>query len=142
MKAVPVVVNSLFLCGVNFFFIVAGFVAYSVLHPASQLALQLPIAVVGSVLGFVFFDHHCRAKNSLHLRNAQEQLAAYSAAFLWFPLVFVPIHYFTQGYLTALSNVYAVWIFQALTNGVALLLVQSNKRGRLNRDGTEVAAPR
>jgi len=47
----------------------------------------------------------------------------YLLAFGWFPVLFVPLHYVTQGYLTSFANIYNMWLFQAPTNALALAAV-------------------
>ena len=123
MKVLTPAVNGLLLCGVNIFFVLAGFVAFGIFQPGSQLLIQLPIAFGGSVLGFVLVDHAMHLRGWLPLRDGRQRLLTYIAAFVWFPLIFMPLHYFTQGYVSAFSNVASMWFFQAIANGIALLVV-------------------
>lgn len=47
-----------------------------------------------------------------------------AVALLCAPVVFIPMHYVTQGYLTAASNIVAIWIFQAPVNIVAAIVAR------------------
>jgi len=41
---------------------------------------------------------------------------------LWAPLVFVPLHYFTQGYVTSVGNLVALVLYQLPVNLLALFV--------------------
>ena len=45
---------------------------------------------------------------------------AYLMAFFAFGLLFVPLHYVTQGYLTGVENILVSWAFMAPVNAAAL----------------------
>jgi hypothetical protein len=58
----------------------------------------------------------------LSLHGRAEWFWTYLLALLWTPLIFVPLHSVTQGYLTSFSNIIATWLFQLPTNALALLI--------------------
>jgi len=52
--------------------------------------------------------------------NSSEYVWIYVYSLLWGPLIFVPLHYVTQGYLTSAGNIAALFLFQAPINVLAL----------------------
>jgi hypothetical protein len=67
----------------------------------------------------------------LSLADLKELGIAYAAAFLWMPVLFVPLHFTTQGYLTSFGNILSTWLFQLPFNLLALLVAN----GRLIVEG-------
>jgi len=58
--------------------------------------------------------------------------ACFVVSLLWAPLVFVPLHYFTQGYLTSIGNLLTLAVYQFPVNAIALYgasLFQNFKAG-------------
>ena len=106
--------------------------AFHILGVANQVALQLPIAVLLSVGCFWvwIFSFHVLRLRSLQLASSKDLGTCLVLSFLWAPVVFVPLHYFTQGYLTSIGNLVALAVYQLPVNGLALfgsrLLQQSN----------------
>jgi hypothetical protein len=106
--------------------------AFHILGVANQVALQLPIAVLLSVGCFWVwkFSFHVLRLRSLQLASSKDLGTCLVLSFLWAPVVFVPLHYFTQGYLTSIGNLVALAVYQLPVNGLALfgsrLLQQSN----------------
>jgi len=45
-------------------------------------------------------------------------------AFVCAAVVFVPMHYVSEGYVTAAGNVAALWAFQLVANSIALLVAR------------------
>jgi hypothetical protein len=50
-------------------------------------------------------------------------MGTYLTAFVWFFVIFVPLHYLTQGHLTRIENIQAGWFFQAVVNMLALFSI-------------------
>ena len=123
MKTIRVGLHSLVLVVADIAGIAGGaLAAFQILGVANQVALQLPLAVLLSVGCFWAWICSLRV---LRLRNLQivstsELVTCFGLSFLWAPLVFVPLHYFTQGYLTSIGNVVALAFYQLPVNGLAL----------------------
>jgi hypothetical protein len=133
MKMIRVGLHSLVLAVADIAGIAGGaMAAFRILGVANQVALQLPIAVLLSVGCFWAWIYSLQV---LRLRKLQfvstgELGTSFVLSFLWAPLVFVPLHYFTQGYLTSIGNLVALAFYQLPVNGLALFgpwLLQQSK---------------
>ena len=116
--------------------ILAGFGVYYLLRPVNQIAVQAPVAAILSLVAFavwslVFWQPRF---SRIALQGRAEWAGMYFAAFLWSALIFIPLHYSTQGYLTSLGNIVAIWLFQCPVNVLAILaanrLIGLGKTGR------------
>ena len=99
--------------------ILAGFMAYNLMRPANQIAVQLPVAVIVTVVTFA-------AWCAIVFRwvtplKSWEWLWTYFVALPWSVFAFVLVHRATQGYLTSFGNIVALWLFQLAVNPLALL---------------------
>jgi hypothetical protein len=54
------------------------------------------------------------------LKDKRACLMAYLLAFFAFAVIFVPLHYVTQGYWTGVENILVSWAFMAPVNALAL----------------------
>jgi hypothetical protein len=122
MSVFRIIFHALALAALNLAAVLVGFAAYKVLGVGHQLLVQIAVAVLVSVAAFALWYY-------LTLRLTSGRIAlgslgvcvwTYALAFAWFPALFVPLHYFTQGYLTSFANIYYMWLFQAPTNALAL----------------------
>jgi hypothetical protein len=123
MSIIRVVFHSLVLVMADIAGIAAGAVAaFWVLGVPNAVWLQLPIAVVLSVGSFAAWVLLLRACGWPRLQPAdpKELAACLVVSFLWAPLVFVPLHYFTQGYVTGVGNLIALACYQLPVNCLAL----------------------
>jgi hypothetical protein len=77
----------------------------------------------------------------LHLHSTAEKRWAFMASLAWGPVVFVPLHYFTQGYLTSVGNIAALIMFQVPVNAIAMLVVFKVTRQRTTLDLPKGAPP-
>jgi len=123
--------HGLALALLNIAAIIAGFGFYTLFKPANQIAFQAPVAALLSIAAFAGWAWLLRRwpVKGLLWQNRAELAWVYLAALLWSPLIFVPLHYTTQGYLTAVGNIVATWLFQLPVNLLALLAA-----GSLSRD--------
>jgi hypothetical protein len=119
-----VCLHSLVLTGVNLGCIIAGFGVYYLLRPVNQIAVQAPLAAGLTIVVFATWSLLVRwlPVGGLSLHGRAEWFWTYLLALLWTPLIFVPLHFVTQGYLTSFSNIIATWLFQLPTNALALLI--------------------
>lgn len=102
--------------------VLVGFAAYKISGVGAQLAVQLPVAVAISVAAFALWSIIVGRAFSgrINLPGLRAYVWTYAFALGWLPVLFVPLHYATQGYPTAFANIYNMWLFQAPTNALAL----------------------
>lgn len=123
MKIIRVGLHGLVLAMADIVGIAAGAgAAFKILGVRNQIWLQLPIAVV---LSAGFFYAWILALRGLRFRGLQpagskELVACLVVSVLWAPLVFVPLHYFTQRYLTSIGNLVALAAYQLPVNALVL----------------------
>ncbi|MBI4504296.1 MAG: hypothetical protein HY691_02080 [Chloroflexi bacterium] len=119
--------HGLILSLANVVSIIVAFGIYTLVRPANQIALQAPVAAALSVLGFALWvllaGRLAGGGKGLAARN--DFVWAFVSALLWAPAVFVPLHYVTQGYMTSIGNIVALWAFQVPTNLAAMLVARS-----------------
>ena len=122
MRIFKILLHALALAAFNLAAILAGFAFYKISGISNQLAAQIPAAVLLSAFGFaLWYTIAYRVGGErLRLRGLSAYAGAYVAAFAWLPIIFVPLHYVSQGYLTSFANIYYTWLFQALANALAL----------------------
>ena len=133
MKLFRISLNSFILVIANIGAIYCGFIVYHLLKPANQIAVQLPIAVILSIAGYILWNLLLRINffKKFTIKEKHEFIYIYFAALLWVPLVFVPLHYVSQDYLTSFGNIFAIWIFQLPVNLISIVvtfLIVKNKK--------------
>ncbi|HIJ64603.1 MAG TPA: hypothetical protein HPP77_01525 [Candidatus Hydrogenedentes bacterium] len=124
MKLFRILLHGVVLLLANFTGIFAGFMAYNLMKPANQISVQVPVAAALSVLLFVTWSIFVQAfpSKKLVLQGPSEFAWVFLAALVWNPVIFVPVHYVTQGYLTAPGNIVASMAFQLPVNAITLAL--------------------
>jgi hypothetical protein len=131
MKFLRPVMHGLALAAINVGASLVGFAAYKILGVGHQLLVQIAVAVLVTVVAFALW--YCLtlrvASGRIALGSRGAYVWTYALAFAWFPVIFVPLHYVTQGYLTSFANIYNMWLFQAPTNGLALVAAALAARG-------------
>ncbi len=125
MKIFRILLHSLVLAIVNIGSIIVGFYIYAVLRPANQLAVQVPFAMIFSIIAFLLWSVLVRRLPIEHLplQGRNEFGWTFLFALVWSPVIFVPLHFITQGYLTSFGNILGAWLFQIPTNLLAILVV-------------------
>jgi len=122
MKFLRNSLHSFIMVIANLVAIYCGFIVYYLLKPANQIAVQLPVAVILSIVGFALWNLFLRIKllKRFAIREKKELIFIYFAGFVWVPVIFVPLHYITQGYLTSYGNIVAIWLFQLPLNFISI----------------------
>jgi hypothetical protein len=115
---------GLLLSLVNLISIILGFVFYYLFKTPNQIEIQLPIAVLLSCLFFTMNVFLLIKSNKEISMSVFSVIRIYLFSMLWTPVVFVPLHYMTQGYLTSIGNILYTWIFQATTNILVLAMTK------------------
>jgi hypothetical protein len=143
MKTIRVALHSLVLVIADIAGIGGGaMAAFRILGVPNQVWLQVPIAVVlslGCFWAWIFSLRVLRLRALLPV-GAKELVACFAASILWAPLVFVPLHYFTQGYLTSIGNLFALPVYQVPVNALALYGASLLQRSR-SAEGKLVSSP-
>jgi hypothetical protein len=130
MKTLRIGLHSIVLALGCLISILVGFGIYYLLRvnwPVDQLIVQVPVAVVALLLGFASWYQLISRPTLCHLRMASwgEVIAVYLLSLAITPLIFLPLHYLTQGYLTSIDNVLALLYFQIPTHFIAILTAVS-----------------
>jgi hypothetical protein len=97
--------------------------AFHILGVANQVGLQLPVAIlltVGFFCAWIFFLR-VLGLTRLSCASPKECWASWGISILWAPLLFIPLHYFTQGYVTGSGNLIALALYQVPVNILALV---------------------
>ena len=112
---------------------IGAMTAFRMLGVPNQVWLQLPIAVVVSAGCFCAWVLSLRVLRwtGLQPADSKERWACMPVSLLWAPLVFVPLHYLTQGYWTSIGNLVALALYQAPVNALALSGASGLQRGGL-----------
>lgn len=98
--------------------------AYNITGTPNRFSLQVSIAVCTTLAcfcGWVAVVGALRWR-TLRITGACEALWCLTASILWNPVIFFPLHYFTQGYVSSVRNIAALAIYQIPVNAVALIL--------------------
>ena len=131
MKLGRAIIHGFALCVITIGAVAVGFAAYKMVGLRDQIAVQVLVAgivCVGVFAVWGFFAHRVTG-GDLSLADLKELGIAYGAAFLWTPVLFVPLHYTTQGYLTSFGNILAMWLFQVPLNLLALMVANGRLLG-------------
>jgi hypothetical protein len=109
-----------------------GFVAFALAPTTNQLGVQLPVALVVSVGAFAAWVTVVDARGPRQLRFGGRRDAVLAAALAWAvaAVIFVPLHRLATGYVTAFSNLVALWSFQLVANLVVVALADRLGRNR------------
>ena len=146
MTVFRVVAHSFVLMAANCVGLIVGFMVYAALRPVNQIVVQLPIAVLFSVLVFLAWVLLLRNLPfpQLCLQRNPELAWTFVVSLLWLPAVFVPVHYVTQGYLTSAGNIISGLMFQIPVNTIACLVawkITQPKDRQLSSEAAPCASP-
>ena len=139
MRLWPAILHGFALGVITIVAVAVGFAVYNLVGLRDQIAVQVLTAGFVCVVAFAVwgFAVHRLSHGRLSLADLKELGVAYAAALLWTPLLFVPVHYVTQGYLTSFGNILATWLFQVPFNLLALMV--ANGRLTVATDGEDDA---
>lgn len=124
MKILETVLHGFILAVVNMIGIVFGFGVYHFLMRYNQMLMQAPVAAVFSIIVFTTWIVVLKYKNVTRLlpEGKLEFLLVFLFSMAWLPIIFIPLHYVTQGYITSFGNVYVNWLFQIPVNIFIVLI--------------------
>ena len=117
--------------------IILAFGFYSILRSIVTINQRVVQGSIAAILCIIIFALGSLAVSrlpikTLTLQGSSEMIWTYLAAFLWVPVIFMPLHYFTQGYITSFENIIAIWLFQIPVNMLALLISRRIRNSRVN----------
>lgn len=116
-------INSLIMTLTNLGSILLGFAIYYVSGSKNQIAVQVVSACILSILIFMFWHYlSYRFFRKSVMENKKSLALVYFLSLVWTPIIFIPLHYITQGYPTSWDNINGVWMFQVPTNALLLLM--------------------
>lgn len=129
-------VHGFFLTLSNIFAILAGFAITKVTPAIKQLTIQLPVAVLLTLIIFLLVEKLANRFSflSFPLQGKQSWILTYLFSLVCTPFVFIPLHFLTQGYLTSFSNILAIWLFQLPVNFIAIFLTARCLKGKRHSD--------
>jgi len=124
MKNLKLVINSFILSSLNIFSIIISFGIYKmVFQNYDQKAVQLFLSFTLTTLGILFWGFFSAKFLKKQFIGRKYHLAwVYLLSFVWAPIIFVPLHYITQGYITSGENLLSIWLFQVPTNLLTLYI--------------------
>ena len=121
--------------------LMVGFAVYKLVGLRNQIAVQVLAAGIVCVVVFAVWGLvvHRLSRGKLSLTDLKELGVAYAAGFRWAPVLFVPAHFATQGYVTSFGNILETWMFQVPFNLLALMVANGrllgDAAGDTRRDG-------
>ena len=120
MLIIKILLQSLALTLTNIGAILIGFGGYKVIllfRPINQRAVQTPLAILlNIVLFFVWTWLIVQFFSKYRLQSTIEYYLVYFAAGVWSPIILIPVHFLTQGYMTSFANIIVLWMYQVLVN--------------------------
>ncbi|OFW50895.1 MAG: hypothetical protein A2163_11195 [Actinobacteria bacterium RBG_13_35_12] len=124
MRVFKIILHSLILAAVNIVSIIFGFGIYHFFTRYNQMTIQVPIAAIFSIIVFTTWIVIIKYKNisKIFPEGWLQFLLVFLFSLAWILIIFVPLNYITQGYLTSFGNIYLNWIFQIPTNIVIILI--------------------
>lgn len=118
------IVHGFMLALANFSSIIFGFVIYYMIKGPNQIIVQAPIAIVLSCIIFstyLYIYSKTKIGRSKYI-SATSCCMIYIYSLAWSPMIFIPIHFITQGYLTSFENIVYQWLFQIITNIIVIFI--------------------
>jgi hypothetical protein len=118
------IVHGFMLSLANLSSIILGFLIYYIIKAPNQIMIQVPIAIALSCIIFstyvyIYSKTKIGKNKYISIKNCF-MIYIYSLACA--PIIFIPTHFITQGYLTSLENIIYMWLFQAITNIIVIYI--------------------
>lgn len=124
MECMKNIVHGFMLALANFSSIIFGFVIYYMIKGQNQIIIQAPIAIVLSCIIFstyLYIYSKTKIGRDRYI-SATNCYMIYIYSLVWSPIIFISIHYITQGYLTSFENILYQWLFQIITNIIVIFI--------------------
>ena len=126
MALFRIILHGFALSAANIISILAAFGAYQTLRPTHQLVFQVPVAVVLSIAIFLLWMLLVRIPllKFIAIKTFKELSWIFLASLAWGPIIFLPLHHTSQGYLTGSGNIIALFQFQLPVNVLVILVAK------------------
>ena len=111
---------------INIISILGGFLVYHFTQAETQRPIQIISACTFSIVIFILWGFLFRKIfKKKNLKNKKDYLITYISSLLLSPLIFIPLHFISEGYLTSPQNIYAMLMFQVPTNLLVLIIYKN-----------------
>ncbi|HOD01623.1 MAG TPA: hypothetical protein PKH50_02810 [bacterium] len=119
-------INGLVLSLINIISIILGFIIYQISKSRTQISIQIISACFFSVVLFLLWQFISQKLfRKITIEKKSDYWKTYSASILFSPVIFIPLHYLTEGYLTSWQNIAGIFMFQIPTNILILKIYQT-----------------
>jgi hypothetical protein len=127
MTLLRVCLHSIVLTITDLGTIILAFGFYTMLRSRVDINQRVVQGSIAVIFCIIIFDLWSLAvtrlpTKTLSMQGSRELMWTYFAALLWVPVIFIPLHFITQGYITSFGNITAIWLFQIPVNLLALLV--------------------
>lgn len=121
----PPIINGFILALLNIVSILVGYWFFYITKGENQIAVQVISACIFNILSFMGWKFICRKYvKKLRLVSKRALILTFLVSIVFGPLIFIPLHYATEGYVTSHQNILGIWMFQIPTNILLLKLYQ------------------
>ena len=126
MAIFRIIIHGFVLSTANIISILVGFGVYKILKTTHQLLVQIPVAVILSIGIFLVWMTFVRIPllKPISVKSLKDFSWIFLASLAWGPIIFIPLHFGSQGYLTGSGNIIALFQFQLPVNVLAILVAR------------------
>lgn len=120
------VINGLILTIINIGSILIGYYVYYVSNIKNQIAIQVTVACLASVVLFIIWKFICfELIRKFDINKKSHYIYTFLTSLIWTPVIFIPLHFIAEGYITSIQNILGIWLFQVPTN-ILILKIHHN----------------
>jgi len=126
MALFRIIIHGFALSAANIISIIVAFGVYKILKTPHQLLVQVPVAVILSIGIFLLWLIVARLPlfKFISIKSLKELSRIFLASLAWSPIIFIPLHHASQGYLTGSGNIIALFQFQLPVNVLVILVAK------------------
>ena len=125
-----IIIHGFVLSAANMISIITAFGVDSDLGPTHSLFVQIPVAVILSITIFLVWILLLRIPfiNHIAFKTVKELSWIFLSSLAWGPILFVPLHLTSPGYLTDSGNIFSFFQFQLPVNVLVILVAKGIMR--------------
>ena len=126
MALFRIIIHGFALSAANIISIIVAFGVYKILKTPHQLFILVPVAVILSIGIFLIWILLTRLTpfKFIFIKTLREFSWVFLTSLAWGPIIFIPLHHTTQGYLTGSGNIIALFQFQLPVNVLVILVAK------------------
>lgn len=126
MALFRIIIHGFALSAANIISIIIAFGVYKILKTTHQMLVQVPVAVILSIGIFLLWLIVARLPlfKFISIKSLRELSWIFLASLAWSPIIFIPLHHISQGYLTGPGNIIALFQFQLPVNVLVILVAK------------------